>query len=331
MAKYKVVITDREYEHIDNELRILSQLGDVEVLDYQYRDEEDVIRVTRDCDAMIIQYAKVTKKVIDSLEHCKIIAKYAIGIDGIDVAEATKRGICVTNVNDYCADEVSTHAVALLLDAVRRTQQFNERVKAGGWYRMGIKVPSLKKSVIGVISFGRIARMYIDKIRPFCDQIWVYDKFVSEADMTAYGVMPKSFEEILAGADYISVHAPLTEETRHMFDKEAFRMMKSDAALINVARGALVKEEDLIWALENQEIAFAALDVLEREPPKEDCSLLHMDNVIVTPHTAWYSTESQKKLQSTVAEDVVKVLQGKMPGNLVNKELASLFEAGGDK
>lgn len=326
MAKYKVVITDREYENIDNELRILSELGDVEVLDYQYRDEEDVIKVTKDCDAMIIQYAKATKKVIDSLEHCKVIAKYATGIDGIDIAEATKKGICITNVNEYCSDEVSTHAATMLLDAVRRTQTFNERVKAGEWYRMGIKIPSLKNSVIGVISFGRIARAYIDKIKPFCDQIWVYDKFVSEEDMIKYGVVPKTFEEILAGADYISVHAPLTEETRHMFNKEAFKKMKPSATLINVARGALVKEDDLVWALENGEIAFASLDVLETEPPAKDNPLLKMEQVFITPHTAWYSTESQRKLQSTVAEDVVKVLQGKLPGNLVNKELESLFD-----
>lgn len=326
MAKYKVVITDREYENIDNELRILAELKDVEVLDYQYRDEEEVIKVAKDCDALIIQYAKATKKVIDALDHCKVIAKYATGIDGIDIAEATKKGICVTNVNDYCADEVSTHAAALLLDVVRRTQEFNSRVKAGQWYRMGIKIPSLRESVVGVVSFGRIARAYIDKIKPFCSQIWVYDKFVFEEDMVKYGVVPKSFDEILAGADYISVHAPLTEETHHMFHREVFKKMKPSAALINVARGALVKEEDLIWALANGEIAFAALDVLENEPPQEDCPLLHMDNVIVTPHTAWYSTESQKKLQSTVAEDVVRVLQGKMPVNLVNKELTSLLE-----
>lgn len=326
MAKYKVVITDREYEDIDNELRILGQLGDVEVLDYQYRDEDHVIEVAKDCDALIIQYAKASKKVIDSLERCKVIAKYAIGIDGIDIEEATKRGICVTNVNNYCADEVSTHAVAMLLDTVRRTQEFNARVKAGEWYRMGIKIPSLKNSVIGVISFGKLARAYIDKIKAFCDQIWVFDKFVSEEEILKYGVIPKSFEEILTGADYISIHAPLTEETRHMFDKEAFKKMKPSASLINVARGALVKEEDLIWALENQEIAFAALDVLETEPPKKDNPLFQMDNVIITPHTAWYSVESQKKLQSTVAENVVQVLQGKAPADLVNKELVSLFE-----
>lgn len=325
MAKYKIVITDREYENIDNELRILNELGDVEVLDYQYRDEEDVIKVAKDCDAIIIQYAKVTKRVIDSMNHCKIIAKYATGIDGIDIAEATKREICVTNVNDYCADEVSTHAVTLLLDAVRRTSTFSMKVKNGEWYRMGLRIPSLKKSIVGVISFGRIARAYIDKIKPFCDQIWVYDKFVSEKDVLDYGVLPKSFEEILENADYISIHAPLTDETRHMFNKDAFKMMKPSATLINVARGAIINEQDLIYALENKEIAFAALDVLEKEPPEKDNPLIHMDNVIITPHTAWYSVESQKKLQSTVAQDVVKVLQGKEPNNLVNKELTTLF------
>ncbi len=139
--------------------------------------------------------------------------------------------------------------------------------------------------------------------------------------MKAYGVEPKSLDEILAGADYISVHAPLTDETYHMFDKNAFRRMKPTATLINVARGGLVCEEDLVWALQNGEIGFAALDVLETEPPHEDHPLLHMENVIVTPHTAWYSEESQRKLQATAAENVRDVLQGKVPENLVNQDV----------
>lgn len=320
MKKFKVVITDREYENIDNELRILNEIG-AEVWDYQYRGEEDIIRVARDCDAMIFQYAKITERVINALEKCKIISKYATGIDGIDVKRATERGIYFTNVNEYCSDEVSTHALALLLQLERRIPQFCEWTSSGRWYGMGMPVESLKKSVVGVISFGRIARMYIEKLKPLCDEIWVYDKFVPEQAMLEFGVKPKSFEEIIAGADFISVHAPLTEETRHMFNRDVFRGMKSTASLINVARGPLVSEADLVWALENGEIAAAALDVLETEPPAKDNPLLHMKNVIITPHTAWYSTESQKKLQSTVAEDVARVLSGQQPENLVNKDL----------
>lgn len=320
MGRFKVVITDREYENIDNELRILKEI-DADVYDYQFRNEEDLIRVAHDCDAMIFQYAKITPRVIDGLERCKIIAKYATGVDGIDIARATERGIYVTNVNDYCADEVSTHALALLLQLVRRINEFSSWTAEGNWFGMGKPVISLKKSIVGVISFGRIARMYIDKLKPLCEEIWVCDKFVSEQAMLDYGVKPKSFEEIVSQADFISIHAPLTEETRYMFNADVFRRMKPTAALINVARGPLVCEADLIQALEDGEIAAAALDVLEIEPPKADNPLIRMKNVIVTPHTAWYSTESQKKLQSTVAEDIVRVLSGEMPENLVNKEL----------
>ena len=321
MGKFKVVITDREYETIDNELRILGEI-DADVYDYQCRNEDDVIRVTRDCDAIIIQYAKITKKVIEALDNCRIIAKYATGIDGIAIAEATKRGIYVTNVNEYCSDEVSTHAIALLLQLQRRIKEFDMWTDGGNWFQMGSSVSSLKKSVVGVISFGSIARKYVSKLKPFCDEIWVYDKFVSNEEILKYNVKPKKFEEIVAHADFISIHAPLTDETKHMFNREVFKTMKPTASLINVARGGLVCEADLLQALQEGEIASAALDVLETEPPRPENPLLHMKNVIVTPHTAWYSTESQKKLQSTVAEDVVRVLSGKMPENLVNKELA---------
>lgn len=326
MGKYKVVITDREYENIDNELRILKEI-DADVYDYQVRNEDDVIAVAKDCDAMIFQYANISEKVINSLEKCKIIAKYATGIDSIDIPAATRRGIYFTNVHEYCSDEVSVHAMALLLYLERRIGEFGRFTAQGNWYRMGKPVHSLRESVVGIISFGRIARQLIDKLKPFCDEIWVYDAFVPDQAIRDYGVIPKSFDEIVENADYISVHAPLTEETKHMFNREVFKKMKNTASIINVARGALVKEDDLLWALQNGEIAAAALDVLEHEPPAKDNPLLSMENVIVTPHTAWYSTTSQKKLQSTVAEDVARVLTGQKPQNLVNKEL----ENGGGK
>ncbi|MBN7772989.1 C-terminal binding protein [Clostridium aminobutyricum] len=320
MRKYKVVITDREYDNIDNELRILEEIN-ADVYDYQFRNEEDIIRVARDCDALIIQYAKITSEVIEQLEHCKIIAKYATGIDGIDLKSATERGIYVTNVNDYCADEVSTHTLSLLLQLARRIKPLDLWTSAGNWYNMGQSIVSLRKSVVGVISFGRIARMFIDKLKPLCNEIWVYDRFVSKEEIERYGVKAKDFDELVSQADFISIHAPLTEETKHLFNRDVFKIMKSSASIINVARGGLVCEEDLIWALQNGEIESAALDVLETEPPDKNSPLLIMKNVIVTPHIAWYSAESQKKLQSTVAEDVARVLTGKAPENLVNKEL----------
>lgn len=323
MRRYKVVITDREYENIDNEVRILKEIN-ADVYDYQVHDEADIIQVAFDCDALIIQYAKITATVIDQLKNCKIIAKYATGVDGIDLKSATNHGIYVTNVNDYCADEVSTHALALLLQLVRRIKFLNLWCSGGNWYNMGQPMVSMRRSIVGVISFGRIARMFIDKLKPFCDEIWVYDRFVTKEEIETYGVKAKAFDEIVSHADFISIHAPLTEETKHLFNRDVFKKMKSSASIINVARGGLICEEDLIWALQNGEIASAALDVLEKEPPDKNNPLLTMENVIVTPHTAWYSIQSQKKLQSTVAEDVARVLTGKLPENLVNKELIKL-------
>ena len=180
---------------------------------------------------------------------------------------------------------------------------------------------SLRNQVIGVISFGRIARSFIDKVKPLCDNIWVNDKYVSEEEMRQYGVEPKSLEEIYENADYISVHCPLTEETRHMFNRETFRKMKDTAVLINVSRGPVVSEQDLCEALDTGQIGGAALDVLETEPPAPDHPLFQYENVIITPHTAWYSEESQAVLQSTPAEDIARVLRGERPLNVVNKEV----------
>ncbi len=320
MAKFKVVITDREYENIDNEKRVLSEL-DIDLYDYQYKDKEKILEVAKDADALIIQYAKMPRDLIEQLEKCKIIARYATGFDGIDLDAATEKGIYVCNVNEYCREEVATHTLALLLEMSRRVSKYNRWTHEGNWFAMPGKQHSLRNQIIGVISFGRIARAFIDRIKPLCDNIWVYDAFANPQDMIDYGVTPKSFEEICQNADYISMHCPLTEDTYHMFNKDVFRKMKNTAVIINVARGPVVSEEDLIWALDNGEIGGAALDVLETEPPAKDNPLFGYDNVVITPHTAWYSVESQGILQTVPAEEVVRVLKGMTPINVVNKEI----------
>lgn len=320
MAKYKVVITDREYESIENEREVLSQL-DVDLQDYQYKDKENILRVAKDADALIIQYAKMPRDLIEELDNCKIIARYATGFDGIDLDACTEKGIYVCNVSDYCRDEVSTYALSLLLEMATRVGKHDQWTHDGNWFGMPGKQHSLKNQVIGVISFGRIARAYIEKIKPLCNNIWVYDNHDNVEAIRAAGAEPKSLDEIYAGADYISLHCPLTPETHHMINKEAFKKMKNTAVVINVARGPVVSEEDLIWALENHEIAGAALDVMEQEPPKKDNPLFGFDNVLITPHTAWYSEESQAVLQRTPAEEVVRVLNGEVPLNVVNKEI----------
>ena len=320
MAKYKVVITDREYESIENEREVLSQL-DVDLQDYQYKDKDNILRVAKDADALIIQYAKMPRDLIEELDNCKIIARYATGFDGIDLDACTEKGIYVCNVSDYCRDEVSTYALSLLLEMATRVGKHDQWTHDGNWFGMPGKQHSLKNQVIGVISFGRIARAYIEKIKPLCNNIWVYDNHDNVEAIRAAGAEPKTLEEIYAGADYISLHCPLTPETHHMINKEVFKKMKNTAVVINVARGPVVSEEDLIWALENHEIAGAALDVMEQEPPKKDNPLFGFDNVLITPHTAWYSEESQAVLQRTPAEEIVRVFNGEVPLNVVNKEI----------
>ncbi|MCI8608580.1 MAG: C-terminal binding protein [Firmicutes bacterium] len=322
MAKYKVVITDREYETIDNEKRVFEESGlDIELYDYQYKDKEHILEVAKDADAIIVQYAKMPRDLIEELDKCKIIARYATGFDGLDLEAATDNGIYICNVNDYCREEVATHTLALLMEMTRRVSKYDDWTHDGNWYAMPGKQHSLRNQVIGVISFGRIARAFIDRIKPLCDNIWVYDAYADPEAMRSYGVEPKSFEEIVEHADYISMHCPLTEDTRHMFNKDVFKKMKNTAVIINVARGPVVSQDDLVWALENKEIGGAALDVLEQEPPAKDNPLFGFDNVIVTPHTAWYSVESQAILQSTPAEEVVRVLKGEVPLNVVNKDI----------
>ena len=325
MAKFKVVITDHEYDNIENEKQALSGL-DVELLDCQYKKPEDILRVAKDADALIIQYAKMPRALVEQLDRCKVIARYATGFDGIDLQACTEKGIYVCNVSDYCREEVSTYALSLLLEMTTRVGKHDAWTHQGNWFGMPGKQHSLKHQVIGVVSFGRIAKSFIDKIKPLCDNIWVYDVHGDVDAVSQYGAVPKTLDEIYEGADYISLHCPLTDQTRHLIDRDALQKMKKSAVLINVARGAVVSEADLVWALENGEIAGAALDVLEQEPPEKDNPLFRFDNVIISPHAAWYSEESQAILQRTPAEDVARVLRGELPLNLVNKEILNQKE-----
>lgn len=325
MGKFKVVITDREYENIENEIRILNNVG-ADVFAYQFRNEDDILKVAHDCDGLIVQRAKLSKSTIEKLDRCKVIAKYATGIDGIDIVAATEKNIFVTNVNEYCSDEVSTHALALILDLSRKLYLYDKHIRKNVWdYKSTTPIHSLKSSIVGIIGFGKISRLLIKKLKPICNEIWVYSNSASCDDVANVGAKLKSFEEIIKYADIISIHSPLTTETNHLFNKEVFSKMKKTSSLVNIARGALVCEEDLIWALENKVIESAALDVLETEPPNPDNKLLTLENVILSPHVGWYSIEAQEKLQTAVANDVARVLTNKYPLNLVNKELERKF------
>jgi D-3-phosphoglycerate dehydrogenase len=319
--KYKVVITDCEYDNIDSEKSILETIG-AEVILCQTRNGDELIKLSHDCDALIFQYAKIDKKIIDNLSKCKIISKYATGLDGIDLEAATERNILVSNVREYCTEEVSTHAVALLLAVSRKITYLDKLVKNGVWdYKYSKPIRALNNSKIGIIGFGKIAKSIIEKLKCFCTDISVMSTYTDDKELEKHNVSKKSFEEILKTSDYIIVATMPSHKNYHLFDIDAFSLMKKDAFIINISRGTLIDENALYDALINRNIAGAALDVLSEEPPTENLMhLLNLENVIVTPHAAWYSDNSQRLLQKTVALDVKRALTGLLPHNLVAYE-----------
>ena len=256
------------------------------------------------------------------LERCRVISRTGIGVDNVDIEAATEKGIVVTRVPDYCIDEVSDHALGLLFALARKIPLANSRVHAGQWsVDLVIPLHRLRGQTLGLAGFGQIPRALAPKAQALGLSVIAYDPYVSEEAMAAMGVRQVGFEQLLAESDHISVHAPLTSETHHMFNREAFQGMKPGAVLINTARGPLVDEEALVDALEAGELAGAGLDVLEQEPPASGSRLLGRSDVILTPHTGFYSEESLLDLQVKAAEEILRVLQGEKPRNPVNPQV----------
>lgn len=318
MSKFKVVICDYYYESLQQEKQVFSQL-DIDLRDYHCKTEEEVIAVASDCDALICQFAPITRRVIESLKNCRVIVRYAIGVDNIDLKAAEDHGIYVCNVPDYSVDEVSNQAIALLLDCAKKLTYLANQVKQGNSSYTVVKpLYRIAGKTLGLVGFGRIPQLVAKKMAGFGVDIITYDPYVNETAAEALNVTPVSLEELLQRSDYISVHCPLMDSTRHMFNKEAFQKMKPTAIFVNTARGGVVKEEDLVWALENGIIAMAGLDVTETEPVSVDNPLLKLPNAVVTPHAAWYSEEAVETLQRMVAEEVVRALKGEPLRSPVN-------------
>lgn len=318
MNKFKVVICDYYYESLQQEKQVFSQL-DIDLRDYHCKTEEEVIAVAADCDALICQFAPITRRVIEKLQNCRVIVRYAIGVDNIDLKAAEEHGIYVCNVPDYSVDEVSNHAVALLLDCAKKLTYLANQVKQGNSSYTVVKpLYRIAGKTLGLVGFGRIPQLVARKMAGFGVEILTYDPYVNREAAKALNVTPVSLEELLQRSDYISIHCPLMDSTRHMFNKEAFQKMKPTAIFVNTARGGVVKEEDLVWALENGIIAMAGLDVTETEPVSVDNPLLKLPNAVVTPHAAWYSEEAVETLQRMVAEEVVRALKGEPLRSPVN-------------
>jgi D-3-phosphoglycerate dehydrogenase len=283
---------------------------------------DGILAVARDADAVLVTYAKITGEMIGEMKNCKSIGRFGIGVDNIDIATATEAGIVVTYVPDYCFDEVSDHAMALLLDLARKVSFSNSLVQSGRWEMPAVApLYRLRGRTLGLVGLGNIPQMVVPKAQAFGLKVVAYDPYVAKETAAGLGVELMELDALLAASDYVSVHAPLTPETKHLIGADAFRKMKPTALLVNTARGPLVDTDALAVALDNGEIGGAALDVVPVEPLPADSPLLNRDNLVLTPHTAFYSVDALLDLQSKAAQDVARVLAGERPVYPVNPDV----------
>jgi D-3-phosphoglycerate dehydrogenase len=304
-----VAVSDSVFPNLDPAREVLATIGAT----LQMADEpapEAIVRVSAPADALLVTYAKITADMIRQMPRCRVISRFGIGVDNVDLAAATSAGIVVTKVPDYCIDEVSDHAMALLLALVRKIPSSSARTHAGRWeMKAVVPIHRLRGSVLGLVGFGRIPQLVAPKAQAFGMKVVAYDPFVPQDVFTRAGVEQVELPQLLRVSDYVSVHTPLVPETRGLFNKDTFGQMKRGAYLVNTARGPIIDEAALAEALDAGMLAGAALDVMTQEPPPAS-PLFGRENVIITPHTSFYS-------------EVVAVLSGRAPRNPVNPEVVA--------
>jgi D-3-phosphoglycerate dehydrogenase len=313
MPRLLIAVTDSPFPSLDPAKAALARV-DPELRMAKSASAEDILAVAREADAILVTYARLPGDLLRQLTRCKAIGRFGLGVDNIDIPAAAELGITVTYVPDYCMHEVSDHAMALLLALARKIPLSNKLVQAGRW-EMPAVVPihRLAGRVLGLVGFGNIPRALAPKAKAFGLRVVTHDPYVSQQALAAAGVESLSFDRLLEISDFVSIHAPLMPATRGLFNAEVFGKMKTGALLINTARGPLVDEDALVSALESGRLGGAALDVVAVEPLPKDSRLIGRDNVVLTPHTAFYSLEALNELQTKCAADVARVLSGEKP------------------
>ncbi len=318
---WKILITDYAWPSIEPERQVLAEIG-AELVAAETGEEAELLTFAPMVDGILTCWKQVRESVIAAAEKCQIIGRCGIGLDNIDVEAATERGIVVTNVPAYCIDEVSDHAMGLLLACARKIPRYNQAIKSGTWEQnIGPTMRRIRGKTLGVVGFGRIARSIVPKAQAFGLTINVASPRTDPELIQQHGAQKVSFPELLETSDFITIHAPFTPETECMFSDAEFRAMKPTAYLINTARGGIVDTAALTAALRNAEIAGAGLDVLAVEPPEQNEELFTLDNAVVTPHAAFISEESILDLQVAAATCIVEVLTGKLPESVVNPQV----------
>jgi len=316
--RYRVVITDCDHGSVEEEKKEFGLLG-AELVLAQVRKEEELIRVCKEADGLINQYALLTRRVLENLPKCKVVARYGVGVDSIDLKAATDLGIIVANVPDYCVDEVASHTVAMILTLARKTAFFDRKVKSNQWdFTQGMPIDRIQGKTLGLIGCGRIGLEVAKRISPFGVKVLAFDPYIQKAER---GIELTDLGTILKRSNFISIHCPLNDSTHHLIGEREFQIMEKRPLLINTSRGPIIKEKALIKALEEGRISGAGLDVLETEPPDSGNPMLEMKNVIFSPHVGFYSEESISELKQRTAKNVADVLSGKKPFSVVNREV----------
>ncbi|MCC7362657.1 MAG: C-terminal binding protein [Anaerolineales bacterium] len=316
----KILVTDYNWPSLEIEREVLRRAG-AELVVAETGTEAEFIRLAGDVAGILTCWKHVTPAVLDAAPRCRTVARYGVGLDNIAVGHATELGMVVTNVPDYCYEEVSDHAMALLLACARKVASFAAATNAGRWdLKAGWPLPRLRGQTLGIIGFGRIGRALAPKAAGFGLQVVVYSPR-EPRDRPSFVRWTNDLDEVLAQSDYVSLHVPLTEATRGLMNAGALAKMKPSAYLINTARGAVIDEAALLAAVQRKVIAGAALDVLTTEPPPAGHPLLGQPGIILTPHAAFYSEAAIEELQQKAAEHVAQALRGEWPENVVNPQV----------
>ena len=322
MSKYRVAVVSLGYESYETEKEILDPLGAEIVL--ATRDcltEQEVIDVAAGADAILVREAPIGARVLDRLDRLKVVARYGVGVDNIDLERAREKRIYVANVPGYGTEEVSDHAVALLLACVRTLLVRDRRLREGR-FETDIQDPLYRTTgkVLGLIGYGRIGRAFHRKWKGFLPgRVLVFDPYAHDRIPEESGVETTDLDTLLAESDYISIHAPLTPETRHLIDENGFQRMKRTAVLVNTSRGEIVDEPALVKALQEGTILAAGIDVFEKEPIEKTHPLLALPNAVLTGHVGWYSKDAVRELQTRAAQEIARVFQGQQPVCWVNR------------
>jgi len=314
-----IAITDWLFPDLAIEQSIIEQAG-CKLVSGQCKAGDELIALVKDADAVITQFARIDADVIAAMNKARAIVRYGIGFDNVDLDAARTRGIPVSNIPDYCIDEVADHTLAYILGLTRQVVTHTADLRAGHW-RLAVPVPEMKALrdlTVGVIGFGRIGREVVRRLLPFKCRVLVHDPVVAAADITSAGATGVTLDEIFATSDIITLHCPSTADTRGIIGPASLAKMKSGALLVNVARGDLVDTAALVGALESKHVAAAALDVFNPEPLPLDHALRSLPNVIIAPHIASISPIAVRKLREGAATRAVIAARGELPPNVVN-------------